>query len=922
MIHWFDNRSIKTRVLISALVPLVVVTVTLGYYMTTARLRDVDQQLEQRGTVLVNYLAPLSEFGLFANNRDMLEPVLRHALAEPDVESVVILDTEKKVVLRGDNSEPSKVAATAVPLQAQDKTLVFTAPIRSSQVPVSDYPPVEEQGHDKESGKVLGWVEVRLSTTANQGRQAQILRNSILMILAGIVLSALLALMIGRSVTGPVGEIIETVRRLRKGRLEARVPIDFGGELATLSEGINTMAETLGQAQDRLAAEVSQATSNLRSTVKSLEKRNRELDEARKAAMQAGEAKSEFLAKMSHEIRTPLNAVIGFSGLLEKTPQTEQQREYTATVSQAASSLLSVIDDILNISRLESGALTLKPAYFDLRDSLETVVTMLSAAAHEKGLELVLLMHSDVPERIYADGSRIKQIVINLLNNAIKFTENGHVVVEVSVAGVDGQQITTRIDVTDTGIGLSGEAEAYVFEPFLQASSTTSRQYGGTGLGLSISKQLVNLLGGEIGVKSTPGQGSTFWFTLPARIYEEHDRGRRLQLHGIKVLVYDQNDYARRSLRNRFISWGANVFNTGEWNRVLDLLRSAEVGNEPYRLLILGLSAQERDDAVIIDLLNATAHWAEIPVLLLVGDDHYELPIPIPDERNIRAILKPAPSRALLRNVTGLLEKQNVPEVVLDVSAPASIIVGNEFEGMRVLVAEDNRFNRELIIKLLNGLGVSVQMAVDGREAEQCAAKQVFDLILMDIHMPVMGGVSAAQTIRRGLNQQTPIVALTADVFADRDQRLGAIGIDDCMYKPVSDDKLIDVLYKWGDKRSSVARLSGLAKKKPSGANGDGSEGRDGRIPGELLHLLHDELNVQLQGLRNAFRDQDVDRMRNHAHQLKGLTGYFGLMDFHKKTGVLQQAIIAGKQAEIDDLLARLETTAGQFIDSPTRVEK
>ncbi len=914
MMGWFNSRGIKTRVLISALVPLVVVTLTLGYYMTTARLRDVEQQLLQRGTALVNYLAPLSEFGLFAENRDMLTPVLRLALNEPDVHSVTIRDLEKNVVLRSDNRDQSENAEPAAYRQ-QEKTLVFMAPIRSSQVPVSDFPFGEEQGFNEANSNVLGWVEVHLSRQASRARQAQILRNSILMMLAGILLSALLALMIGRSVTGPVGRIIETVGRLSRGKLEERIPVAFGGELATLAEGVNSMAATIGQAQDRLSAEVSQATSDLRSTVKSLEIRNRELDEARTAALQAGEAKAEFLAKMSHEIRTPLNAVIGFSSLLEKTQQTEQQREYTNTVSQAASALLSVIDDILNISRLESGSLAIEPTLFNLRESLETVVSMLSASAHEKGLELVLLLHSDVPEKIFTDGNRINQVVTNLLNNAIKFTESGHVVVEVSVAEKDGQQVTTRIEVTDTGIGLSNEVKKIVFEPFQQASFAISRQFGGTGLGLSISKKLVDLLDGEMGLRSTPGQGSTFWFTVPARMSEMADQRTQRYLSGVKMLIYDKNDYSRRALRNRFISWDASVFNVGEWNRALKLLRSAEIDNEPYHLLVFGLSTQESGDSAIGDLVNATAPWPGMPVLILVGDEAYKLEVPVPDDRNIQAMPKPPLSNVLLRNVCGMLGiSQVVKDNGLRSPASASVTTGNDFEGMRILVAEDNRFNRELIIRLLNDLGVSVQIASDGAEAVKCAGKELFDLILMDIHMPVMGGVSAAQTIRRGLNRQTPIVALTADVFADSDQCLDATGIDGCIYKPVTDVKLTDVLYKWGNRRRSVTQLHALSSDNTDGQNGGCSEDRDGSIPGELRPLLHDELSLQLQSLRNTFSDKDIEGMRDHVHQLKGLAGYFGLSVFHEKIGLLQQMVAAGEQAETDAMLAELEVMAKELM--------
>ncbi len=915
MIRWFDSRSIRTRVLISVLVPLVIVTATLGYYMTVARLRDVDQQLMQRGTALVHYLAPLSEFGMFADNRDMLEPVLRGALAEPDVQTVAILDPDKNVLLHRNRDLESATSNSIGTTYLQESSLLFTAPIRSSQISISDYPDSDEEIVMGADGRILGWVELSLSREASDARQVEILRNSILMVLAGLLLSALMALFIGRSVTGPIGHIIKTVERLRRGQLGARVPVGFGGELATLAEGINTMAVTIGNAQERLTAEVSQATSDLRSTVKSLENRNRELDEARRVALQAGEAKAEFLAKMSHEIRTPLNAVIGFANLLEKTRQTDQQYEYTRTVSQAATSLLSVIDDILNISRLESGALVIEPALFDLHDSLENVVTMLSAAAHEKGLELVLLLHSDVPARIFADGSRINQVVTNLLNNAIKFTESGHVVVEVSVVELDGRQLTICIEVSDTGIGLGDKEAKSVFQPFRQASSAISRRYGGTGLGLSISRKVVDLLGGDMGVKSTPGQGSTFWFTLPARMSETADQRMPRHLEGVKVLVYDSNDYSRRSLRNRFIGWGASVFNMGEWSRAHDFLHVSQAGNEPCQLLVLGLPSREGDNTIIGNLLEATAAWPDLPVLILVGNDTAGFEVTLPDDRSIQILSKPVLSNTLLRAVRNVLELPQGPAGDgRTSSAPGGAVTGSDLQGMRVLVAEDNRFNRELIIKLLTDMGVSVQMAVDGREAVQCAVQELFDLILMDIHMPEMGGVHAAQLIRAGLNRQTPIVALTADVFADRDQCLDATGIDDCIYKPVNDDKLSAVLHKWVNRRRSVTRLGSLPGVNPPEEAGASHEDRNGGIPGDLRRLLHEELGVQLQGLRSACSDRDVDRMRDHAHQLKGLAGYFGLSEFHEKTGLFQQAVTASEQARIDAILGELEAMANDIM--------
>jgi two-component system sensor histidine kinase BarA len=623
-------------------------------------------------------------------------------------------------------------------------------------------------------------------------------------------------------------------------------------------------------------------------------------------ALEAGVAKSEFLAKMSHEIRTPLGAIIGFSQLLEKTAQSEDQQEYTRTINQAASQLLIIIDDILNFTRLESGTFSLEEIPFDLHECLENVVSILSAQAHNKKLELVLYIHSDVPTRIHSDAKRISQVLTNLVSNAIKFTEQGHVIIEVSLLDSPEQEVTLHITVTDTGVGLDESRAVQVFDPFTQADASTSRVYGGTGLGLSISKKLVELLGGEIGLKSSPGKGTCLWFTLPHVHAEPVETAQPRPLAGIKVLVYDENSFTRRALRNSFFSWGATIFNTSDWYRMLTMLESEQEKNAPFSLLVTGLSIKQYSDRQISDMLDEIRQVIDLPVLVLVGTETHRLRAEETGFRDVRVISKPPRSDRMLRTVHQLLTPGKADQVQepSGLPAPAPEDTG-DLSGLNVLIAEDNWFNQKFLARILGDLDIVVTMAANGEEACQRASETVYDLIFMDIHMPVMGGIQATAEIRKGINRQTPIIALTADVFADKDHYFDAFGLNDCLFKPVIQSSLVAMLRKWHNLSStSAVESSALIGAQPAG-------NKKATIPAELLPGLHAELTSQLGKLRDACATDKQQEIQDHLHQLKGMVEYFNLNELQSEFLQLREAIAAGSRNEIiirlDALAATLE---------------
>ncbi|HEV2524626.1 MAG TPA: ATP-binding protein, partial [Gammaproteobacteria bacterium] len=359
-----------------------------------------------------------------------------------------------------------------------------------------------------------GWLKLELETKSIKLREYQILAKAILIFLFGLSISALLAYRMGRNLTHPILEIGEVVNKIREGALNTRTQVSSYPELKMLGSGINAMAETLENAHNELQHKINQATLSLRRTLETIEVQNIELEMSRRAAEHANKIKSEFLADMSHEIRTPLNGVVGFVNLLQKTELNQKQQEYIRTIQKSANNLLAILNDILDFSKMEAGKLRIEQSMMDIRECIDEILNLLLPHAQEKNIALIPLIYSDVPTQVLSDPLRLKQIVTNLVSNAIKFTERGSVIVRVMLENESFSHTTIRVHVTDTGIGLSPEEQKVLFHAFNQTKTGATHKLGGTGLGLVISKKLVEQMGGTIGVESEPQKGSTFWFTF------------------------------------------------------------------------------------------------------------------------------------------------------------------------------------------------------------------------------------------------------------------------------------------------------------------------------------------------------------------------------------------------------------------------
>jgi two-component system sensor histidine kinase BarA len=861
-----QSLGIRARVLILAAVPITIVVLILGYSLASSRLDDAQRALVERGEMVARNLALASEFALISQNLSLLDETIERVSEEPGVNWAAIWDQRRAAMSAQGRSPDSSALPGLVETVLAGRQLppgyhaVFIEIAEPRLTDFSEeYLAPGEAGVDTPGGgQRLGFALVQVGTQEMLNRRAAIIRNSILLTLTGLAVSILLALLIGNSIIQPVLGLLGAVRDLQQGKLSARARLRAGGEIGALVEGVNQMAESLEHSQRAMQLRVEEATRALRHTVTELEQRNIELDQAREAALRAGRERTEFLARMSHEIRTPLNAILGFTKLLQTDSSGRSNRDHVRTVQTAAEHLLHVINDILQFIRLDAGADQLEMSRFDLADAIEDVIAVLGPMANEKGLELVLLMHSDLPSTFYGDRARLSQILVNLLNNAIKFTAEGQVVVEAFRRRGEGGVEWTEIAVRDTGIGLDDAEQQRLFSPFSQADSSINRRFGGSGLGLSIAQRLAGLMGGEIGLESRKGDGARFWLRLPCPVGEEVAPGpSEAPLAGRRALVYDANPLVRRSLRSMLVAWHLTVFNTGRWDQVSALLarQSAEAG---FDAVILGLSAHERRaDRVASYLRELRAHHQGL-VLLLTGSENWSPPDSVRADPGISWSTKPV-RRSTLQRLLGDLR------VAAPAPAPCADIGSKRLLGMQILVAEDNAFNRDLLREVLQAHGADLDEVVSGGAAISAAMHGRYDVILMDLHMPEVDGAEAARLIRSGLGVQTPpIWALTADVFGRTDLLGAEACFDDWLLKPIDPELLVG--------RLAELRSRGQAQ----GSRAQDSACQPAGLPPELCQRYRDELQALIERLRGKLHDPDLEPARAVLHDLKGMVGVFG----------------------------------------------
>lgn len=882
----FFTQTLHGRLLLATAVPPLLMTVLLTANSVWDRHSSIRSLLYGTGNSATAYLARTADFALYSGNKTLLSSLAASTAQISTIRGVAFLDAEYTVITASRHFPlPDNLLAfppTSFPVELAGH-LYFLQPVLLTDIQVDDYSALSGNPADKEP---IGWVMVALDLSSSLAERREVLASSIAIAAVVMLTAFILTYILSRSVIAPIRQLTQTVSLMERGDLTARVEATTRDELASLAHGINHLARSVGRSQQELEHRIYQATVRLQDAMKDLQAKNLALENATREAETANQAKSDFLARMSHELRTPLTSIQGFVRLLEKSSLVPSEKYYCSIIDQAATQLLHLIDDILEFARIQDASAKLESGPFNLVDCVENPLQLLAPTAHDKGVELILDIAPDVPTDFIGDAVRVRQILSNLVANAIKFTADGFVHVAITVDAWSAQIATVKIQVKDTGIGIPEEKQQHIFEAFIQADTSISRRFGGTGLGLAIVKTYVELMGGTIALDSTEEVGTKITVLLPL---SRQQPGEPPWLNPWDIAVYDPDHLSRLALQHtlqRFISRVAVFGALDELEKYLSSGRCQAV--------VVGNNVVASTEASL-DTMTTIRGFSRIPMIAISSLE--KLHQIIGQEQAVTALQpvtflsKPAGVNELHSALVQMVNDGGVsdPGPLPDTHKPLTDV--------DVLVAEDNNFSRLLLQTLLERVGCDCLAVANGEEAIRATANRKFDALLIDVHMPGIDGIEAVRRIRRSDNPNSgaPIIALTADILQHEEERMREAGANELLLKPIDENRLIQTL---------ISLIGKPAQPLP-----------DLREVGQAIPkaLFVTEVDSLVKGARKAFEQEQPEDLREIVHQLLGIAGVFKLPALEAAVRDLHHHIANRNQRHISSALAAVENLAGEL---------
>ncbi len=896
--------GIKYHLRITTLIPVLVVALLFGVFYNFQFGNDLNQHISRLGESYIKQLLPAAQLAMMRHDWRTLQGLIDASTINSEVKALAFYNASGELIAyRGGKHainkpfQPLKFTGDYVENQKVDASLInFVAPVTLPKYNLYSTASLmtPKDLSNSPADDILGWLSIDLDIKSILIKRYQMLIVTVVITLLGLLISLSIHFFFSKQIYLPISRLRRSMKQILSNEFETKISTTSHGELGIIEQGCKHLQQHYLNSVQDLNHHIEVATADLQQALELLEEKNIQLSLEKKKTEEKSRQKSEFIANMSHEIRTPMNSIIGFSNVLLESKLDPLQIDYVKTVKSSAKDLLMILNDILDYSKIDSGKLHLDSIPLDLRACIDEVLTLAAPNAHKKDIDLISSTAIDVPRMLLGDPIRIKQIITNLINNAIKFTDHGHILIATSLLQESPKTYTLNLAISDTGIGISGEDQSKLFNAFTQADTSITRRFGGTGLGLVICKKLSEAMKGRITLTSEPYQGSIFTVVIQLEKFNsyEMEKHQSTRLSHLKALCFDTNQLYLQAISNSLASLGISCT---AHNTPAQLRDEVLNNQQSYNFALIGVN--ETLDESIHYFLNHQS----IPTILASKK--------LPEDPNLFGadafLFKPISIQKLQETIESLFTPsfylKNSTQLELD-----RLRTELQARNLSILIAEDNLLNQMLLKSLLKNYA-QLHMVDDGLQAVNACREKRFDILILDLQMPNLNGFQAAEKIRSGClyNQNTPTIAITANSNDIPSEQSHYFGIDLCLHKPISELHLLTELLKLSKHGVPPVINWSLCVEKVSG---------DVVFAKKYLASFVTELHQNREDFLCLLRNQDIEGLANQAHQLLGACCFCGV------PALQDQVIVLEKNARSTQEITTLEPLVTQLIYQIDRI--